>query len=370
MKLRVFLPDLERADAGTRMRWMLLDAHHGTAREGSDGATAIPRADDVEAILPAARVLFARLKLPRVGAGTLREILPYAVEDRLLADPAQIHAVAAAADARGETLVAVIDREWLAGMLQWLQRAGLRVAHAWCESALVPREAGTWHLVLGAARGMLVEEDGLTATFDRSAGADFPLALRIALDEAAARGSRPEAVHVHAEGATTLPDLARWSAEAGLAFERAAAWDEIARAERARDALDLLAEGMTAHAASRRWRIPRAAVALVVAIAALQLVLDGAQAWRLAREKAGLDARAEAIFREAFPEARTVVDPQLQMARNLAELRRSRGLAAQDDFLAQLTSAARAANGPVDAIEYANGKLVVVPRGARAPAPK
>ena len=57
----------------------------------------------------------------------------------------------------------------------------------------------------------------------------------------------------------------------------------------------------------------------------------------------------------AFPEAKTVVDPELQMNRNLAELKRTRGLAAGDDFLAQLTRAARA--GPARSVAYANGRL-------------
>lgn len=359
MKVRVFLPDLERADAAARLAWMLLDARGVLMREGRSEAAAIPHADDVEAVLPATRVLFARLKLPRVGAGTLREILPYAIEDRLLADPAQIHAVAASPDARGETLVAVVDRAWLSRMLDALRAVGLRPAHAWPESAFAPVEARAWHLVLGPSRGMLVEEDGTTASFDRALPAAFPLALRIALDEAAARGTRPDTIRVHAAAGAALPDLGAWSSEAGIALVAGDPWERIAQGARAREALDLMGEGLAARGTAGRWKPPRAAVALVIAIAGVQLALDGAQAWRLQHEKAALDARAEAIFRGAFPEARTIVDPQLQMARNLAELRRSRGLAADDDFLAQLTRAARDTPGPVHSVEYANGKLAI-----------
>jgi hypothetical protein len=61
------------------------------------------------------------------------------------------------------------------------------------------------------------------------------------------------------------------------------------------------------------------------------------------------------------------VDPRLQMERNLAELRRSRGLAAGDDFLAQLTRAARASGARAHSIEYANGRLDIRPAGAAAP---
>src|SRR5690242_1513142 len=94
MKLRVFVPPEERPAAAARWSWILLDAGHGPLREGATPISEMPRASDAELVLPAARVLFARLRLPRVGGATLRELLPFAVEDRLLADPSHIHAVA------------------------------------------------------------------------------------------------------------------------------------------------------------------------------------------------------------------------------------------------------------------------------------
>src|SRR5258708_12144054 len=174
MKLRIFLPSVERPDASTRFAWMLLDERHALLREGATSLADIPRGDEVEAVLPASRVLFARLKLPKVSAATIRELLPYAVEDRLLADPSHIHAVMGASAAKGETIVAVIDREWLQSMLSALGRAGLRPARAWPESALAAGGRGDWNLVWSPARGMLVDDDGAAATFDHDAPGPLP----------------------------------------------------------------------------------------------------------------------------------------------------------------------------------------------------
>src|SRR5215471_2748447 len=77
MKLRIFLPASDRP-GGAPWSWMLLDARGGLLRSDSGPPEDMPRADDVELVLPAARVLFARLALPRVGATTLRDLLPYA----------------------------------------------------------------------------------------------------------------------------------------------------------------------------------------------------------------------------------------------------------------------------------------------------
>jgi general secretion pathway protein L len=193
MKLRVFIPAAERPDATTRFAWILFDARRNVLREEVTAAADIPRAADCEAVLPASRVLFARLKLPRVNAATIRELLPYAVEDRLLADPSNIHSVAGRRNAQGETTVAVVDREWLSAMLGALRAAGIRPQRAFCESALLAGGSGDWNVVWGPERGLLVDDEGVGTAFDRGGAAGLPLAIRIALDEAASRAERPGA---------------------------------------------------------------------------------------------------------------------------------------------------------------------------------
>jgi general secretion pathway protein L len=360
MKLRIFLPASDRPGDGPRWPWMLFDARPSLLRADTTAPDDMPRADDVELVLPAARVLFARLALPRVGAATLRDLLPFAVEDRLLADPSHIHAVAGRTDARGETLVAVIDREWLRGMLDAVRAVGLRPTRAYCESALAAGPGTDWNLVLGATHGLLVDETGAGVTFDRSSGTAVPLALRIALDEASARGARPERIRVHAEGDAPRPDPARWSAEAGVPMEPGTTWEALARGLPAAGAINLLTRDFAAPSARlERLRVPRVALMLAAAIVVVQIAFDGAETWRLARERDRLRASAESIFRATFPEARVVVDPRLQMQRNLEDLRRSRGVAGGDDFLAGLTRAAREGAVPVRAVDYANGELKI-----------
>jgi general secretion pathway protein L len=360
MKLRIFLPDTERPEASAHLPWMLFDSRGSLLREGDSPPADIPHAEAVEAVLPSTRVLFARLKLPRVNASTIRELLPFAVEDRLLADPAHIHAVAGPTDARGETVVAVIDREWFHGMLAALAGSGIHPTRAWCESAILAGGHGDWNLVLGTTRGMLVDDEGISTTFDSGSFTTLPLAIRIALDEASQRGERPTSVRVHTEGATPLPDLAPWSAESGVKFSPGGQWEALARDEPPPNAINLLTdEFATRPSGLARLRVPRAAIALVAVIALLQIALVGIDAWRLERERAVLEARREAIFRDAFPEAKVVVDPELQMSRNLAELRRTRGLASDDDFLSALTRAARESPAKPKSLQFTNGRLEV-----------
>lgn len=355
MKLRVFLPSTERPAPGERSHWKLFDARGELRRSGEGPAGEMPRAKEVELVLPSERVLFARLRLPKVNAATIRQLLPYAVEDRLLADPAHIHAVAGEKNAHGETVVAVVDREWLKARVDALAADGHEATSAYCESALLAGGRGDWHVVWGRTRGILVDDEGVGATFDRGPG--LPLALRVALDEAAERGDKPVSVRVHVEDGEALPDLEAWSSETGVPFAPGTRWDTLAAGHPAAHSIDLLQGELARRPRGGGLRIPRAALWLGGAVVALQVGLAVADNLRMQAERERLVQRQEQIFRSAFPEAKAVVDPELQMARQLEELKRSRGLAAGDDFLAQLTRVSREAKS-VKSVEYAGGKMV------------
>jgi general secretion pathway protein L len=355
MKLRVFLPATERPEPTECCAWKLFDARGELRREGAGPPGEMPRAKDLEVVLPAERVLFARLKLPKVNAATIRELLPFAVEDRLLADPSHIHAVPGQKNAAGETVVAVVDRDWLQARMDALAAVGHVATSAYCESALLAGGQRDWHVVWGPARGMLVDDEGVGASFDRGAG--LPLALRVALDEASARGDRPALVRVHTQAGEALPDLARWSSETGVAFEPGTQWETLALGQPAANSIELLQGEFAPGRGRSRMAVPRAAVWLLGAIIVAQVAFSGIDAMRLSRERDQLRERQEAVFRAAFPEAKAIVDPELQMTRNLEELRRTRGMAGGDDFLAQLTRVARESKS-VKSVEYSSGRMV------------
>jgi len=366
MILRLLIPPNDRPGADTPVAWSLAGGRGQALREGVSPLAQVPRAETVEAVLPASRVLFARLKLPKVNAATIRELLPFAVEDRLLADPAQIHAVPGATNAAGETLVAVVDRTWLAEAVAVLSRAGLAPARAWCESALLRGEPGDWHAVLGEARSFLVEADGHAVAFDRPAGAEPPLAVRIAAEEAAEREARPRRLRVLVEPGLARPDARAWSERLGAEVSVAGATPALSSPVAA-GAIDLLAGDFARPGAGlARLRVPRLAWGLAAAIVALQFAATVADGLRLERERRNLEAEREAIFRAAFPEAKTVVDPALQMRRNLADLQRSRGRAAATDFLSLASAAAKGASAPPKRLTYAGGRLEI-DRGSAKP---
>ena len=125
-------------------------------------------------------------------------------------------------------------------------------------------------------------------------------------------------------------------------------------------AIDLLAGDFARRSrAAGSLRLPRLAWTLAAVLVVLQLGLTVADWWRLERERRSLEATRESIFREAFPEARTIVDPALQMRRNLGQLQRARGRASGDDFLTLATTAAKNDAAPARRLTYAGGRLEI-----------
>jgi general secretion pathway protein L len=111
-------------------------------------------------------------------------------------------------------------------------------------------------------------------------------------------------------------------------------------------------------------RIPRLAWGLAAAIVAVQFGATALDWARLERERSSLEAERESLFRAAFPEAKTIVDPALQMRRNLADLQRTRGRASASDFLALASAAAKSDAAPARRLTYSAGRLEIDRGGA------
>lgn len=86
---------------------------------------------------------------------------------------------------------------------------------------------------------------------------------------------------------------------------------------------------------TRLWRPWRPAAAMLTIWLLFQGGLAVADYQRLSHEKQAFNERIEALFREAFPDVRRVVDPRVQMERRLKALRGESG--AGGGFLSLLT---------------------------------
>jgi len=333
-------------------------------------ATLLPAPPGVEivAVVPAARLSWHRLALPR-GAlkaglfqegstGRLRAVLDGLLEDLVLDETSQLHFAIEPQPRTDEPVwVAACDRTWLHAWLGALAQAGRPVARIVPELTPPSGDApGSASLnVIGTpdhAQLMLAGPDGVTL---------MPLSVATA-----ALVAWPEEAQVLAEpGVAALAEQffnrpatlqtapERWLAAAQSDWDLAQFDLLYTRGTRLRKRLSVMVSSLFR---APRWRAARwAAVALVA------VNLTGLQAWAW-KERSALAAQRAAIqstLTATFPEVRVVVDAPVQMARALADLQRRNGVASAADMetmLGQLQTAAPDAPTP-SAIEFVAGEL-------------
>lgn len=340
MHLVLTIPDVSHFGSATALAWTLLDAKSTVVRAASTTCAEVPRASTITALLPASRVVFIDTPLPRVGARKREQLVRFAIEDKLTIDPATLHAAIVGESRRGPTTIytiAVTDSGWLKAALVWLNE--LAPTRLTLETDLVPVAAGEWAIALGEAYGYAKRDDGFVYTLDGGATHSPPFALVLALREARASGTAPEALTVFTRDTRTAltPALARAWSEALQCTVRVPSMS-AARSLPPATAVNLLqGEFAPAHAGSA-WLTRLRPAFLVMALIAASHIGFGLLEWgKLRREKEAINAEMTAVFKENFPAASAIVDPALQMERNVDALKRERGIGSTDPLRAALS---------------------------------
>jgi general secretion pathway protein L len=343
------------------VRWALRAGRRDD--DGAARAAELPRADETCLVLPVGRVAFVRAALPPGPAARLARLAPFAIEDAIVSAPEDVVACVLDEHRDGERLVAVIDREWLAAALAELAHHGIRPARAIVESALVAESPDTWTVVWWGTGGFVALGGIEALALDASIDGRPPLALKLAADEHRRAHRAPRAVRCLLAGGAEAPDTGRWSESLHVPVAVVGNWVPQEIDARTAHCPNLL-PGAGAGAGSPRERLARFKPAAIVAAAILAahgLLTVGDWA-RLAYEARGLRTDMEAAFRKSFPDAKAVVDPALQMRRNVADLRRAAGEPDAADLvplLARLAPALAAAGARPQALRYERGELAL-----------
>jgi general secretion pathway protein L len=334
------------------------------ARHGRAPAALLPaagRGGGVVALVPAARLSWHAIELPRgIGARSprLRAVCEGLLEERLLDEPESLHlALAPGVAPGGSAWIAACDKAWLRGHLQALELAGRPAGR------IVPEifpKAGS--LQLHAMDG---HPPQLAVVGEAADGVMLlPLtAAGLALLPAAAPG---EDVKVFAEPGVALlaEELLRRGGGLQTRQQRwldalRSPWDlaqfDFATTGRARTARRLSGLGQRL-LKDPQWRLARWGFALLLLVNLAGLNLAARQAGSALQAQR---AAVQGLLTRTFPQVRVVVDAPLQMAREVAALRRAAGAVDARDFDAMLGAAMAAlpANRLADAIEFSGGEL-------------
>ena len=320
--------------------------------------------DDVVALVTADKLSWHRVQLPKgslgrrfmsdAGAPRLRAVLEGLLEDQLLDETAQLHfAIEPTPDADAPVWVAVCDRAWLRAALQALEQAGRPVSRIVPE--FTPDSLVNELYVMGEpqrASAVFSSEDGVAV---------WPLSKA-----SAALLNWPETQAVVAEPAV--------AALAEQLFQRSVTLQQLGqrRLQALRSAWDLAQFDMVNSSAARTrkrlsesvgnlLRAPRWRAARYASLALLMVNLVGLNTWAW-REQSLLQAQRSAIgdiLVRTFPKVRVVVDPLVQMRKEVSALQQASGAVSARDL--EVMMGAFAAQAPASttasALEFTSGEM-------------
>lgn len=328
--------------------WCRIGARGEALDSGAAAVSALPAADACELVVPAELVLLTKARLPHGRKEKLRQLLPYAIEDKLGVDPDSVHVAAGPVLGDGQTALAVVDKAWLAAVLARFAAAGVTPRCAWPEILLPTLRVDTWTVVWNGRSGF-VRTGAQTGVSVDATGDAPPAALRLSVDEARRAEAVPSRLVVRLAEGAAMPDIEAWSGALGVVVEAGPPWAPLTAPEAATGGVNLLQGAFAQAGPGRAWwptvRVPLALAGLVVFVH----VAGTASEWLLMkREQATLRAAMVQQFRVAFPGA-VVADAPLQMQRNLADLRRAAGEASPLDFVPLLARTAASLDAPTRA---------------------
>lgn len=364
--LVITFPDHARFSIDTAAQWTLCDPSGEPLRSGDGPLSGAPRDAQVIALVPAGRVVFIETLLPAVSAAKRDQLVRYAIEDKLTIDPTTVHVVvlelspkSAAASAPGSAtisaatkshsarsrdtqIVAAIERAWFSAALSWLASGGFKPRAAFAETALLPVTNGEWSVQLAAKNAFAKRADGFAYALDAGTPGQPPFALTLALNEVA---QKPAAITVFLASPAEHDSLsaniaamsADWQTSLGLPVKMVTATGGVARAPdlkrlAALKSGNLLTGEFAPVRPANAWLARlKPALALVGVIIFIQIAALVADNWRLERQRQAIENEMRATFQAAFPRATAIIDPALQMQRNLDTLKRERGLLRDDD---------------------------------------
>lgn len=347
-------------DPAAGCHWLPLNSDGqatGVVRSGSlEEAAVEAQGLRVVALIPGVDCLLTTANIPgRRNRQKLLRAIPYALEEQLSDEVEDLHFAVGEVLPGGDYPVAIVAMRCMNAYTEAFRDARLDVARMVPDTLAVPcADAATCVVIenelalvrTGASSGYVIDADNL----DMFINAGQP-----DVEEAGTNA----VVRMYVAAGTVPPELAA---------------DNVETESYNGDVLALLAQGMDPGSIDllqgsysrtqewgRLWRPWRATAALLVAGFLLSNVAMGVDYYRLSKEQASLATRIEEIYRQAFPGAKRVVNPRVQMQQHLEKLQRRQGAGGQ--FLMLLARSGdvlrKASDIEISGANYRAGRLDV-----------
>lgn len=347
-------------DSSSQCPWALCDESGIVLQSGASRLDELPKASESIAILSSSSVLCVTAKMPAKSRRRWESALPYIVEDHTLTDPEENHVVPGAVQSDGQRSLFVVDKPWLQAIVSACDVAKIKLRKAIPEFLLPRLPPESWVAVWDGKQGFMRTGSSSGICLDRGDAQCPPLALTLSLNKH--RENPPVHIYLRLHHTADTHEPPSWP-DLPVAITLDEEWDwrrETIPAE----AVNLLWGAFATESRVYEW-IARLRPAAAILLIALFIETLGANIeWALlTREKNIATQEMERTFRKTFGNGSAIVNPPLQMQRNLSALRHAKGLPDDNDFLPLLdqisNTLASLPSGSITGLHYESGRLDV-----------
>jgi general secretion pathway protein L len=356
MKLRVYF-SADWHDNTSPCSWVLCDDAGIFMQSGQSSIGSLPKADETIAIVSSARLMCVNVKMPAQSRRRWESALPFIAEEFTLTDPEENHVVPGAIQNQGLRSLFIVEKQWLQKISSACQTAGINLRRAVPEMLLPAMPPETWVIVWDGNTGFM--RTGLTSgiALDHGDMLHPPMALTLSLKTA---NPPPQNIQIRYISDSTQHDLPQWP---GLPVRLNLDKDWDWRSEPIPgDTLNLLWGALSPKTRLHEWLPKLQPVALIfLAVILIETVGTNIEWGLLNHQKTVVTQEMGRTFRKTFGESSVIVNPALQMQRNIAVLRHTAGFPDEADFLVLLDRSSGTLStlpgGSVSAIHYESGRL-------------
>ena len=351
-------------DAGIESQVQWLNSENGSSSMGGgslEQAAATASGSRVIVLVPAEDVLLLNADIPTRNRQRLLKALPYALEEQLARDVKELHFATGNRSDVGETPVAVVARQRMDEWLELLSKAGIHPHQMVVETLMLPLRDETWSLFINDDTAFI-----RTGPFSGYTlmGIEMSEFINMALDQSG--DQKPDAIHLYHSSFDGYHDsVARLREDSGIELQEHAELSsplELLLKDNITELpINLLQGGYSRkEQLGKLWRPWRAAAAMLIISLIIQATMMIRSHYLLSQKEQVLSSTIEQIYRKTFPDARKVVNPRVQMERQLAQLRNGSSSGSFLGLLAQAGPTIKQAAGiEVESLRYKQSALEI-----------
>jgi len=359
MTLRIYFSAAWQ-DSTSACPWALCDDEGFVLESGNSPVSALPQADDHIAIISSDRVTCITVPMPSQSRRRWEAALTFVAEEYTLTDPEENHVVPGPIQKNGQRSLFIVDKQWLQNILSAFQAAKITLRQIFPELLLPALSSDNWVIVWDGHNGFMRTGISSGMALDQGDSQNPPLALSLNLN--AAQPFIPKNIEIRFPSDSNSLTLPVWpNLPAKLILGERWNW----RVEKIPgNTINLLWGSLKPKTRFLEW-LPKLRPAIYILLAAIFIETLGTNIeWGLLNHQKGIfTQQMERTFRQTFGENSVVVNPPLQMQRNIAALRHSAGLPDEADFLSLLDQSvsllALLPSTSINAIHYEAGRLDV-----------